>query len=119
MPGSGTDRTKSWTAIDGPVVVLVEPQLGQNIGTAARAMANFGLTRLRLVRPRDGWPNINAERAASGADEVLRRVEIHDTLETAIADCHFAHCQGSRYMRPPGSFRSSTLRTLPAACPCH
>ncbi len=89
MPGSGTDKTKSWTAIDGPVVVLVEPQLGQNIGTAARAMANFGLTRLRLVRPRDGWPNLDAERAASGADEVLRRVEIHDTLETAIADCHF------------------------------
>jgi tRNA/rRNA methyltransferase len=89
MPGSGTDSTKSWTAVDGPVVILIEPQLGENIGTAARAMANFGLTRLRLVRPRDGWPNINAERAASGADEVLRQVEIFDTLTAAIADCHF------------------------------
>ena len=89
MPGAGTDRTKVWTAIDGPVVVLVEPQLGENIGTAARAMANFGLTRLRLVRPRDGWPNIHAERAASGADAVLAGVEIFDTVEAALADCHF------------------------------
>ena len=89
MPGSGTDKTKSWTAIDGPVVVLVEPQLGENIGTAARAMANFGLTRLRLVNPRDGWPNINAERAASGADEVLSRAELYDTLQAAVADCNF------------------------------
>ena len=78
-----------WTAIAGPVVILVEPQLGENIGAAARAMANFGLTRLRLVKPRDGWPNINAERAASGADEVLDRAELFDTLEAAIADCHF------------------------------
>ena len=64
MPGSGTDHTKEWTAIDGPVIVLVEPQLGENIGTAARAMANFGLTRLRLVKPRDAWPNVHARRAA-------------------------------------------------------
>jgi tRNA/rRNA methyltransferase len=89
MPGSGTDRTKSWTEIAGPVIVLVEPQLGENIGTAARAMANFGLTRLRLVNPRDGWPNVNAERAASGADEVLSRAQVFDTLETALAGCHF------------------------------
>jgi tRNA/rRNA methyltransferase len=89
MPGSGTDSTKSWTAIDGPVIVLVEPQLGQNIGTAARAMGNFGLTRLRLVNPRDGWPDVQAERAASGADEVLRGVELYDTLEAAVADCQF------------------------------
>ena len=89
MPGAGTDRTKVWTAVDGPVVVLVEPQLGENIGTAARAMANFGLTRLRLVRPRDGWPNIHAERAASGADAVLAAVKIFDTLEAAVADCQY------------------------------
>jgi len=57
MPGSGTDKTKPWTDLNGPIAVLVEPQLGQNIGTAARAMANFGLTRLRLVKPRDGWPD--------------------------------------------------------------
>jgi tRNA/rRNA methyltransferase len=89
MPGSGTDRTKAWTAIAGPVVVLVEPQLGENIGTAARAMANFGLSRLRLVRPRDGWPNIHAERAASGADEVIGQVEVFGTLAAALADCHY------------------------------
>ena len=71
MPGSGTDHTKQWSDRAGPIIVLVEPQLGENIGTAARAMANFGLTRLRLVRPRDGWPNVQARRAASGADHVI------------------------------------------------
>jgi tRNA/rRNA methyltransferase len=89
MPGSGTDHTKEWTAIDGPVIVLVEPQLGENIGTAARAMANFGLTRLRLVKPRDGWPNVHAKRAASGADMVLDSAELFDSVEAAIADCSF------------------------------
>jgi tRNA/rRNA methyltransferase len=89
MPGSGTDHTKEWTALAGPIVVLVEPQLGENIGTAARAMANFGLTRLRLVRPRDGWPNVHARRAASGADLVLDGAELFDTLPAALADCSF------------------------------
>jgi tRNA/rRNA methyltransferase len=89
MPGSGTDHTKEWTAIDGPVIVLVEPQLGENIGTAARAMANFGLTRLRLVKPRDAWPNVHARRAASGADLVLDGAELYDSVEAAIADCSF------------------------------
>ena len=89
MPGSGTDHTKQWTALAGPIIVLVEPQLGENIGTAARAMANFGLTRLRLVRPRDAWPNIHARRAASGADMVLDGAELFDTLTAAIADCSF------------------------------
>lgn len=89
MPGSGTDRTKTWTDIAGPIVVLVEPQLGQNIGTAARAMANFGLTRLRLVNPRDGWPNIHAQRAAAGADSILDGATLFDSLEAAVADCSF------------------------------
>ena len=66
MPGAGTDRTKAAPDLAGPIVVLVEPQLGENIGTTARAMANFGLTRLRLVRPRDQWPNPRARAAASG-----------------------------------------------------
>ena len=57
MPGSGTDKTKRWIEAPAPVVILVEPQLGDNIGATARAMANFGLSRLRLVKPRDGWPN--------------------------------------------------------------
>lgn len=89
MPGSGTDHTKQWSAFGGPIVVLVEPQLGENIGTAARAMANFGLTRLRLVRPRDAWPNVHARRAASGADAVLEGAVLYDTLEAALADCSF------------------------------
>jgi tRNA/rRNA methyltransferase len=89
MPGSGTDHTRQWSAFGGPVIVLVEPQLGENIGTAARAMANFGLTRMRLVRPRDSWPNIHARRAASGADDVLDGAALYDSLQDAIADCSF------------------------------
>jgi tRNA/rRNA methyltransferase len=70
-----------------PVIVLVRPQLGQNIGKAARAMLNFGLTEMRLVAPRDGWPNPDAGPAASGADVVLERAEVFDTAQAAIADC--------------------------------
>ena len=64
-----------------PVIVLVRPQLGQNIGKAARAMLNFGLTELRLVAPRDGWPNPEAGPAASGADIVLERAEVFATAQ--------------------------------------
>jgi tRNA/rRNA methyltransferase len=70
-----------------PVIVLVRPQLGQNIGKAARAMLNFGLTEMRLVSPRDGWPNPDAGPAASGADIVLERAELYDSAAAAIADC--------------------------------
>lgn len=70
-----------------PTVVLVHPQLGQNIGKAARAMLNFGLTDLRLVAPRDGWPNPEAGPSASGADIVLEQARVFDTLSDAIADC--------------------------------
>jgi tRNA/rRNA methyltransferase len=87
MPGAGTDKTKPWIELAGPVMVLVEPQLGENIGAAARAMANFGLARLRLVRPRDGWPNIQASRSASGADHVLETAALYDSVKAAIADC--------------------------------
>lgn len=71
-----------------PVIVLVRPQLGQNIGKAARAMLNFGLAEMRLVAPRDGWPNPDAGPAASGADIVLERAEVFDTVAEAIADCN-------------------------------
>lgn len=87
MPGAGTDKTRSWIETPGPIVVLVEPQLGENIGAAARVMANFGLARLRLVRPRDGWPNIHARRAASGADRILEAAALYDSVAAAIADC--------------------------------
>jgi tRNA/rRNA methyltransferase len=84
---SGTDKTKPAADLAGPVVILVEPQLGENIGMAARAMGNFALTRLRIVNPRDGWPNVSAQRAAAGADHILDRVELFDTVEQAVADC--------------------------------
>jgi tRNA/rRNA methyltransferase len=70
-----------------PIIVLVRPQLGQNIGKAARAMLNFGLTELRLVAPRDGWPNPDAGPAASGADTVLADAAVFDSVQAAIADC--------------------------------
>ena len=70
-----------------PVIILVRPQLGQNIGKAARAMLNFGLVEMRLVSPRDGWPNPDAGPAASGADVVLERAALFETVADAIADC--------------------------------
>jgi len=70
-----------------PVIVLVRPQLGENIGKAARAMLNFGLAEMRLVSPRDGWPNPSAGPSAAGADVVLERATIHETLADAVADC--------------------------------
>jgi tRNA/rRNA methyltransferase len=70
-----------------PLVILVRPQLGENIGKAARAMLNFGLTELRLVAPRDGWPNPSAGPAASGADTVLENAQVFETTAEAVADC--------------------------------
>ena len=70
-----------------PVIVLVRPQLGQNIGKAARAMLNFGLTEMRLVAPRDGWPNPDAGPSASGADIVLEQAQVFGSVKQAIADC--------------------------------
>jgi tRNA/rRNA methyltransferase len=84
---AGTDRTKNELAAPspGPAVVLVAPQLGENIGTTARAMLNFGLTDLRIVRPRDGWPNERARAAASGADIVIDNVKLFDRTADAVA----------------------------------
>ena len=70
-----------------PAIVLVRPQLGENIGKAARAMLNFGLTEMRLVAPRDGWPNPQAGPAASGADVVLSQARVFDSVADAVADC--------------------------------
>jgi tRNA/rRNA methyltransferase len=74
-------------AANKPVIILVRPQLGQNIGKAARAMLNFGLTELRLVSPRDGWPNPDAGPSASGADIVLEQAQVFESVKDAIADC--------------------------------
>ena len=70
-----------------PVIVLVRPQLGENIGKAARAMLNFGLTDMRLVSPRDGWPNPDAGPSAAGADVVLDKAEVFESLADAVSDC--------------------------------
>jgi tRNA/rRNA methyltransferase len=71
-----------------PVIVLVAPQLGENIGFAARAMANFGLDALRLVAPRDGWPNPKAVAAAAGASSVIDAATVFEGLESALSDLH-------------------------------
>ncbi len=82
---SGTDHTRDLFT-GGPVIILVEPQLGENIGMVARAMANFGLSELRLVNPRDGWPSDKARAAASRADHVIDSTKVFETLEAAIED---------------------------------
>src|SRR6186997_3329217 len=80
----------------GPAIVLVEPQLGENIGAAARAMANFGLTDLRLVAPRDGWPNRKAKPAASGANYIIEAARLFQSTEAAIADLNFVYATTAR-----------------------
>jgi tRNA/rRNA methyltransferase len=83
---AGTDESKRGALGAGPAVILVDPQLGENIGTAARAMLNCGLGELRLVRPRDGWPNEKARAAASGADSVVEGARLFDSTEAAVGD---------------------------------
>ena len=74
-----------------PLMVLVRPQMGENIGAAARAMLNFGCARMRLVSPRDGWPNPKATAMASGASPVLERAGVFPTLPEAIGDCDYVY----------------------------
>ncbi|MFT0861199.1 RNA methyltransferase [Ancylobacter sp. G4_0304] len=95
MPGAGTDSTKPWPE-GGPVVILVEPQLGENIGSAVRAMGNFGVSRLRLVNPREGWPNPKAVTFASGADRILEGAELFPDVRSAIADLSFVAATTAR-----------------------
>lgn len=83
---AGTNRAAAAAATPGPIVILVRPQLGENIGMSARAMLNCGLTELRLVAPRDGWPNPAAVAAASGADVVLEQATLYPTAAAAVAD---------------------------------
>jgi tRNA/rRNA methyltransferase len=94
---AGTDRSKEGSSGVGPAIILVEPQLGENIGTAARAMLNCGLTALRLVRPRDGWPNAKAVAAASGADEVVQSARLYDGTAAAVADLHRVYATTARH----------------------
>ena len=96
---AGTDHSRP-AASGGPAIILVEPQLGENIGTAARAMANCGLDDLRLVCPRDGWPSDKAVAAASGADFVLDKARLYPSVAAAIGDLvHvYAATARDRYM---------------------
>ena len=79
-----------------PVTILVRPQMGENIGAAARAMLNFGLTHLRLVAPRDGWPNSKAVAMASGAGRVLDGAGLFDDVAAALADCDYVFATTAR-----------------------
>ena len=105
---AGTDRTRRGLdgAEGGPAIVLVAPQLGENIGTVARAMLNCGLTDLRLVRPRDGWPNAKAVPAASGADVVLEAASVFERTEDAIADLAHVYATTARPRARGAGFRA-------------
>jgi len=107
---AGTDRSRE-PVLGGPAIILVEPQLGENIGTAARAMLNFGLTDLRLVKPRDAWPNERAIGAASGATLVLDRVRVFETTEAAIAGLTRVFATTAR----PRDMRKDTVTPAEAA----
>ena len=101
---TGKDGGADLRPIDpSPVVILVRPQLADNIGSVARCMANGGLFHLRLVAPRDGWPQERAWRLASGADRILDAVTVHDTVADAVADLHrvFATCPRPRHVVIP------------------
>ncbi|MCC6472095.1 MAG: RNA methyltransferase [Alphaproteobacteria bacterium] len=101
---AGTDKTKASRAEGAtPPFILVNPQLGQNIGTSARAMLNCGITEMRLVAPRDGWPNVEAVAAASGADRVLDGATLYGDTAKAIADLQavYATTARERYMVKP------------------
>lgn len=99
-----------------PIIILVEPQLGENIGQAARAMANFGLKELRLVAPRDGWPNEKALANAAGASLIVENATIFSTVEAAIADLHYlaATTARSREMLKPVATPESAAREFSA-----
>jgi tRNA/rRNA methyltransferase len=85
----GRTSPDSEMMLNGPVIILCEPQLGENIGMVARAMANFGLHELRLVSPREGWPNVHAVRASAKASHVIDNVKVFDTLAAAITDVNY------------------------------
>ena len=95
MSGAGTDHTRE-SITGGPAIILVEPQLGENIGMSARAMANFGLSELRLVNPRENWLNQKTEATAAGAVSILQNAQIFPTVEPAIADLNFLYATTAR-----------------------
>ncbi len=101
---AGTDSTKAAVSVGpSPAVILVRPQMGENIGAAARAMKNFGLEQMRIVDPRDGWPNEKAHAMASRADDILTGATLYDDSPAAVADLHavYAATARSREMEKP------------------
>ncbi len=97
MTETRISRTKARDFVSpAPVFVLVEPQMGENIGAVARGMLNFGVSGLRLVRPRDGWPNPKAAATASGAAVVIDNARVFDSVEAALADCQFVMATTAR-----------------------
>ncbi|MDP6342799.1 MAG: RNA methyltransferase [Alphaproteobacteria bacterium] len=93
---AGTDSTRAAIAAGGPAIILVRPQMGENIGAAARAMKNFGLGDLRLVAPRDGWPNEKARAMSSRADEIVDAARVYDTTAAAVADLQTVYATTAR-----------------------
>ncbi len=121
MTGS-TDSSLPRGAPIGPAIVLVQPQMGENIGMAARAMMNFGLSDLRIVAPRDGWPNEKALAAAVGADALIARATVHATVAEAVADRQFvwattarARGQGKRVALPSDAMDDAARSDLRVA----
>ncbi|MEH6726121.1 MAG: RNA methyltransferase, partial [Hyphomicrobiales bacterium] len=92
---AGTN-SKAKMITGGPTIILVEPQLGENIGTAARAMANFGLSELRIVNPRDGWPSERAKNASAKADHVIDNAQIFETVEEALSGLNLIYATTAR-----------------------
>lgn len=93
---TGTDKSIPLETQPGPVVILVDPQMGENIGAAARAMLNCGVTELRLVNPRDGWPNERAHAMSSGALDRMTPVRVFSSTAEAIADLHYVYATTAR-----------------------
>ncbi len=106
-----------------PIIILIEPQLPENIGMVARAMANMGLSQLRLVNPREEWPNDKARAASSGADHILDHAQVFSTAAEAIADCHYViattarkHAQAKEIMEPQAAAHKARARAHAGQC---
>ncbi len=95
MSGTNHGQEEGWGGPQ-PAIVLVAPQMGENIGAAARAMWNFGLERMRLINPRDGWPNPRAVAMSSGAARVIDRVRVFDDTPAALADLNYVYATTAR-----------------------
>jgi tRNA/rRNA methyltransferase len=109
-----SELTENAAGAGGPAIILAEPQLGENIGTAARAMANFGLVDLRLVKPRHGWPNERARAAASGANHVIDAARLYPSVREAVADLAFVYATTARSREMPKPVvgpREAAIRT--------